>query len=816
MIAMHRLLLPASLLFCIIPFLSPAQPGPHSTPADGMLLPNGWSLTPAGTSIPLGDLPLNIALSPDKKLAAITNNGQGTQSIQLVDLQTRRILDTRVIKKSWLGLAFSDDARSLYASGGNDNIVVRFRTADRTLAPADTFFLGKPWPVKISPAGLTVDSKSEKLFVVTKEDNALYIFNTRTRALLSRTELGTEGYTCLLSPDRQALYISGWGADAVIVIDVKTTAIKNRIPVGDNPNDMAITKNGKLLFVANANDNSVSVIDLDRKEVTGVIQAALYPNAPPGSTTNSVALGNNDKTLYIANADNNCLAVIDLSVKGTYRPKGFIPVGWYPTCVRTVGKTMLVANGKGFSSLANPGGPNPAEKREQVGRHVGDGSKPKEVQYIGGLFKGTLSFIAGPDDATLDTWTKQVYRNTPFTGNDQQRTAWGSENPIPSQPGKPSPIKHVFYILKENRTYDQVLGDLPGGNGDTTLVLFGRKFTPNQHALAEQFVLLDNFYVNGEVSADGHNWSMGAYATDYLEKTWPTSYGGRGGSYDSEGNRGVANNKGGFIWDVCKRMGVSYRTYGEFADDGKANIPALEGHLCTTFTGWDESVPDTVRFNQWKADFDQLVASGTLPRLNTLRFINDHTEGLRLGRPTPFAHVADNDRAVGLFVEYLSKSPIWKESVVFITEDDAQNGPDHVDAHRSTLYIAGGMVKRGFTDHTMYTTTSILRTIELILGLPPMSQYDASAEPLWRCFGTAASSTGFRALVPETDRSARNTAMNHWQRRSEQFNFKKEDSAPDDEFNRVLWWAVKGDRPYPAPRYAAFFRPAEEGDDDDD
>ncbi|MFM7196095.1 MAG: beta-propeller fold lactonase family protein, partial [Bacteroidota bacterium] len=432
---MHVQRLTASLFFCFIAHVTTAQPGPQSGPAPSMLLPNGWSLTPAGTSITLGDLPLNIALSPDNKLAAVTNNGQSTQSIQLIDLQTRQVLDTRVIKKSWLGLAFSDDARSLYASGGNDNIVVRFRTADKTLVPTDTFILGKPWPVKISPAGLVVDSKSEKLFVVTKEDNALYIFNTRNRSLLSRIKLGTEGYTCLLSPDRQTLYISGWGADAVIVFDVKTNAIKNRIQVGDNPNDMAITKNGKLLFVANANDNSVSVVDLMRKEVTGVIQAALYPNSPPGSTTNSVALGNNDKTLYIANADNNCLAVIDLSVKGAYRPKGFIPVGWYPTCVRTVGNTVMVANGKGFSSLANPDGPNPAAKREQVGRHVGDGSKPKEVQYIAGLFKGTLSFIGQADDTTLDTWTKQVYRNTPYIGNDQPRTAWATENPIPSQPG---------------------------------------------------------------------------------------------------------------------------------------------------------------------------------------------------------------------------------------------------------------------------------------------------------------------------------------------------------------------------------------------
>ena len=300
--------------------------------------------------------------------------------------------------------------------------------------------------------------------------------------------------------------------------------------------------------------------------------------------------------------------------------------------------------------------------------------------------------------------------------------------------GDPSPIKYVFYIVKENRTYDQVLGDVKEGNGDTSLVLFGEKITPNQHKLVKEFVLLDNFYVDGEVSADGHNWTLGANSNDYLEKTWVTSYGGRGGEYDAEGNREIANNKNGFIWDNCKRAGVSYRTYGEFADNYKANIPILKNHFCPYYTSWDQRVRDTTRFNQWKREFDSLLIIGQVPQFNSLRFINDHTEGQSLGRPTPFAHVADNDLAVGLFVEHLSNSSIWNKCLIIAVEDDAQNGPDHVDAHRSTAYIAGGLVKRHFVDHTMYSTSSLLRTIELILGMPPMTQYDAAAESLWRCF----------------------------------------------------------------------------------
>ncbi len=380
--------------------------------------------------------------------------------------------------------------------------------------------------------------------------------------------------------------------------------------------------------------------------------------------------------------------------------------------------------------------------------------------------------------------------------------------------GDPSPIKYVFYIIKENRTYDQVLADVKGGNGDTSLLLFGEHVTPNQHALVNEFVLLDNFYVDAEVSADGHNWSMGAYANDYLEKTWPTSYGGRGGSYDGEGNREIANDKNGFIWGACKQSGVSYRTYGEFADESKANIPVLKDHFCPYYTGWDMETRDTTRFYQWKREFDSLIAVNAVPRFNTLRMGNDHTEGLRPGSLTPFANVADNDLAVGLFIEHLSKSPIWKESVVFILEDDAQNGPDHVDAHRTTAYLAGGYVKRKFVDHEMYSTSSMLRTIELILGLKPMSQYDAAALPMWKCFSQTPDTTPFRARPSNINLNDKNPDdRSPLALKSLTFNFTKEDSAPDIEFNEVIWKAVRGAHSVmPAPRRAAFIKVEEENE----
>lgn len=776
-------------------------------------LPNGWKLSPVGKLLPLGDLPLNMAVSPSGKMLAVTNNGQSDQSIQLIDAEKMQQLDSIVTKKSWLGLTFSKDGKYLYASGGNDNWIMRYQVKNQKLVPFDTLIIGKPWPEKISPAGIAVDNDDKMLYVVTKENNSLYTIDLKERKVKSQFPLGGEAYACLLSNDGKTLFITCWGCDKVMLFDTRKQQMSGWIPVGDNPNDMCLTKNDKFLFVANANDNSVSVISLEQKRVIEILNSALYPDAPSGSTPNSVALSADEKSLYIANADNNCLAVFDVSNPGKSFSKGFIPTGWYPTCVRVVKNIIFVANGKGLTSKPNPNGPSP--KKADVTHHS-ELNKKAKVQYIGGLFTGTLQAIPTPSESQFSIYSQSVYNNTPYKKEKEMLTSGEEGNPVPSKVGEPSPIKYVFYVIKENRTYDQVLGDIPEGNGDTSLVLFGKNVTPNLHAIAKQFVLLDNFYVDGEVSADGHNWTMGAYATDYLEKNWVTSYGGRGGSYPGEAERETANNKNGFLWDFCKKYGVSYRSYGEFVSDSfKANIPALENHFLPGYTGFDLSIRDTSRFYMWKRDFESLLAAGKVPQLTTLRFANDHTEGLRVGSPTPLAFAADNDLACGLFVEYLSKSPIWNESVIIILEDDAQNGPDHVDAHRSTTYIAGGFVKQGYVDHTMYSTSSALRTIELILGLPPMTQYDAAAEPLWRCFNKTANHPPFKALPNLIDLNLKNTADNKMSRLSETFDFSKEDRVPDAQFNEVIWAAIHGlNSVCPAPVHAAFITVEKEEDDD--
>lgn len=778
-------------------------------------LPNGWYLSPAGRSFRLGDLPLNIAVSPSKKLMAVTNNGQSVQSIQLIDPAGEKILDNMIVPKSWYGLKFSADGKYLYASGGNDNWILKYALLNRKLKLVDSIKLGDKWPNKISPAGIEIDDAAKRMYIVTKENNSFYIINLVNKQIIHQQELGEAAYACLLSNNKKELYLSVWGGKKVLVFDIALKKISSEINVGENPNELLLSKNGKRLFVANAGDNSVSVIDIAKRKVTEVLYAALYPDAPTGSASNGLALSEDQRTLYIANADNNCLAVFDVSKPGFSQSKGFIPVGWYPTNVKVIGKKIFVSNGKGFQSFANPNGPNPVGKKQKVNFQKAD-NEDDESEYIGGLMKGNMSIIDEPSVTKLAVYSKQVYDNTPYTKEKELNAVGEPGNPIPMKVGDPSPIKYVFYIVKENRTYDQVLGDMPEGNGDTSLVLFGEKITPNQHKIARDFVLFDNFYVDGEVSADGHNWSLAANANDYLEKTWPTDYGGRGGTYDAEGNRDIASPDRGFLWDYCKRAGVSYRTYGEFADDYKPNIPVLKDHFCPYYTSWDEKVRDTTRANQWKRDFDSLVAVNALPQLSTLRIINDHTEGLSFGRPTPFAHVADNDWGVGMFLEYLSNSPVWKKSVVFIVEDDAQNGPDHVDAHRSTAYVAGPFVKRKYVDHSMYSTSSMLRTIELILGLPPMSQYDAAAPSMYNSFTATPDFTPFQSVPANIDINERNTRRTASAKLSETFDFSKEDRAPDLLFSQVIWKAVKGEESImPAPRRSAFAKLAVKEKDSD-
>jgi YVTN family beta-propeller protein len=616
------------------------------------------------------------------------------------------------------------------------------------------------------------------------------------------------------------LYVSLWAKAAVAVLDLTSQQIIGLWPSQEHPCEMALARSGKFLFVANASRNTVSVIDTRAGKSIELISAGLYPDVPPGSTPNSLALTPDERTLFVANADNNNVAVFDVSNPGRSASLGFIPTGWYPTSVRVTpdGKRLVVANGKGLEPLANPLGPQPGVR-----------THPKTIeQYIGSLFRGSLSIIDLPElkdrEARLAAWTRAAYQCSPLRPDASVWAVPSPNNPIPTVRGGKSPIKYCLYIIKENRTYDQVLGDMPEGNGDSELCLFPERVTPNMHQLARDFVLLDNFYVEGEVSADGHEWSMAAYATDFVEKMWPMDYGhNKSGKfpYPSEGSFAVASPAGGYLWDRANEAGVSYRSYGEFIAAGKsanqpgrARVKTLEGHFDEWFRGFDLSYSDAKRADRFIAELKRFESEGDMPRLQILRLPNDHTHGTTFGFPTPTAYVADNDLALGRVVEAVSHSKFWPQTAIFVVEDDAQNGPDHVDAHRTTAFVISPYVRRGFVDSTLYSTSSMLRTMELILSLKPMSQFDAAACPMFNTFQATADLRPFEHKPANENMGSLNPKQ-AWGGRLK-MNFTREDAADDLLLNEVVWRSVRGaDNPMPAPVRAGFVFPHSQKDADD-
>ncbi len=550
------------------------------------------------------------------------------------------------------------------------------------------------------------------------------------------------------------------------------------------------------------------------------IWAALYPQSPPGSTPNSLALSPDERTLFVANADNNLVAVFDVSTPGKSRSLGFIPVGWYPTSVRVTpdGKHLLVANGKGIVPRANPLGPQPG---------VNNPTNPT-VQLIARLFRGTLSIIDLPARAQferrLKVYTAQAYRCCPLTADGGVLAPRSERSPVPIRPGDASPINYCIYIIKENRTYDQVLGDLARGNGDAKLCLFPERVSPNHHQLARDFVLLDNFYVDAEVSADGHEWSMGAYATDFVEKMWPFNYGHNRSKkfpYPAEGYFPVGSPAEGYIWDRAREAGVSFRSYGEFVDifpspdkPTTPHVPALRGHIDEWYRGFDLRYSDLKRSARFIAELKRFEAEGDMPRLQIVRLPNDHTHGATPGWRTPTAYMAENDLALGQIVEAISRSKFWPQTAIFVLEDDAQNGPDHVDAHRSIAFVISPYTKRGAVDSTMYSTSSLLRTMELILGLKPMSQFDAAATPMFNSFQAQPDLRPYQALPANVDLESKNPAT-AWGGNI-RMNFAREDAADDLILNEVIWRSVRGpDSPMPRPVRAGFVLPHVKQDRDD-
>jgi YVTN family beta-propeller protein len=795
------------------------------------LLPNGWKIAPAGRHMNVGDLPLAMVESSDGRYLVVTGNGYVKPSLAVVDLKNFNIKQKLSVENAWLGLSWDPEGRRLYSSGAAANTVESFRFEKGRLTHEATFPIAEPDKKKETfVGGVAVAPDGARLYAVNVIGRALSAVDVAARKVVKTVALAAEPYTCLAAPDGKTLFVSLWGGAKVLLFDAESLEVTADIPVGEHPNAMALSKDGSRLFVACANTNAVWVVDLRSKKAAEQIAISLYPGAPPGSTPNGLGLSPDGATLLVANADNNTVAVADVGTPGESRVTGFIPTGWYPTAAAFSrdGRRIFILSGKGLSSSPNPRGNQPA-------------IAGAEGQYIAALLQGSLSVLAAPDRAALKAYTKTVYALTPYSDATRLSPARAPRrSAVPARVGAASPIKHLFYIIRENRTYDQIFGDMAEGNGDPSLCLFGEDVTPNAHALAREFVLLDNFYVNAEVSYDGHAYSTSAGATDVVEKIWPMNYGHRGGPYLSEGGGAMRNAYGnlaaparGYIWDAARRGGVSVRSYGEFVEmpEGgpspeepgagrsrplgpyKPSVPGLEGRISPDYPPFDLSVPDARRVEAWLKEFREYEKNGRLPSLSILRLGGDHTAYTRAGFPTPRSMIAENDQALGSIVEAISRSPYWKDSAIFVLEDDAQNGPDHVDAHRSVALVASPYARRRVVDSEFATTCGMLRTIELILKLPPMSQCDAAAAPMYGAFQSKPDPAPYRRREARVPIDEMNDPASPQARASLSLDLEEADRVPDIAGNEILWKAVRGeDCPMPPPVRAAFVRPLRDDD----
>ena len=833
----------------------PRKIGPQ--PDGTILVPTNQLLSPAGFQVLFPGRPTDLALSPDGSLLAVKN----MRDILLIRMQDRAVLQTLPVEKGgqgFVGIRFSGDGKRIFTTDSEGLIHVAALDAQNVMrweppialpGPALENRLGgeRPEPAgsPSSPGGMALDPERPELWVTLSRNNTLGLIDLKTRQL-SQIPVGMAPYGVVLVPPDKA-YVTNWagrkpkagettaqssGSDVLVdartgvassgtvsVVDTRTRTELRQIEVGLHPSGMALNSDGSRLFVTNANSDTVSVIDTRLDQVVEVISVVPDRSRPFGSAPNALAISPDDTTLYVANGTDNAICVVALGsssvsqsgAQTTSRVAGYIPTGWYPGAVQLDHRRglLLVANTKGIGSR------NQRSDRKGYNSHDHTGS---------------ISFIPIPDSAELKRHSALVERNNGMRVILERVAAKAGKaqpRPVPERPGEPSTFKHVLYIIKENRTYDQVFGDLPQGDGDPSLVHFGRDITPNHHALAEQFGLLDNFYCSGVLSADGHAWSTEAYVTDYIEK----SFGGFNRSYPYDGTDPVAYASSGFIWDKVLQKGLTFRDYGEFVqaeitprtatwtdiwNDFKngtqkvkiratAEVATLRPYLCPTYVGFPNTVPDVYRAREFIRELKEFEAKGNLPGFMIMLLPNDHTSGTRPGFPTPRAMVADNDLALGQIIEAVSKSRFWPETAIFVTEDDPQAGLDHVDGHRTVGLVISPYSRRGEVIHTNYNQVSMIRTMELILGLPHMNQLDLVAEPMSDCFGDKRNLTPYTAIpnnIPLDEMNPPLKALSgearYWAQKSMELDFDDVDRADEDTFNRILWHAVKGSGiPYP-------------------
>ena len=811
----------------------------------GVLLPTGRYIHPIGDSVDVGSYPANMAVSPDGKYIVVTNTGFREQ-LSVINAQTGALTDKVEFNTDpkgaqlslYYGLAFSRDGK-LYASNGPmDQISIFNLSEDGKLTAAGV--LNDPSGKQDEPNFIGGLALADDASVLLAGHNESYRSTMQSSLSAIQIDSNTVRHTVKVpgfplavgaittGPMKDQKIYTACERDGVVArIDTRNGQVL-QIKTGMQPTSLAFNKSQDRLFVSNSGSDTVSIIDTTNDQVIKTIltrPAAM--RGLPGTTPLGLALSNDEKMLYVALAGMNAVGVIDLDKDSL---AGYIPVGWYPTACAVVDNNLFVANAKGMlGTIPNGGAQTTGSTNGKRGNIFPNG------HYIQNIIEGTVSKIdLNQVHAQLPDLTQQVLMNNFAEKGQAQDRAKDFKNPG---------IKHVIYILKENRTYDQVLGDDTRGNGDPSLVMFGKDVTPNQHALADRFALLDNFNVCAEVSGDGWQWSMAGMASEYTSRNVPFNYSGRGRDYDFEGQTNgvtpdyahvndVADVPGGYIWDACLKQHVSFRNYGfyvdpidkkeakaggiEIADNGPTK-KALVKYTDDSFRQFDMAYADSdlwnlynspepkqlksfgdqnaiSRFTEWKHEFDQMVAKGKMPQLMMVRFCRDHTSGTTPGLGAPQAMVADNDYAVGQLVDAVSHSPFWKDTAIFVFEDDAQAGQDHIDCHRSTAYVISPFVHPALVDSRFYNTDSALRTMELLLGMKPMNQYDACANPLMIFDSTPTNSEPYRCVMPDRTIAAKvNTPKAYRAADSERLiNRFNENSIADLELNDILWHSIKG------------------------
>ncbi|MGA2174720.1 MAG: beta-propeller fold lactonase family protein [Verrucomicrobiota bacterium] len=835
--------------------------------------PVNQMLAPAGLQVELpGMRPQALALSPDKRL--LITAGQ-THELVVLDPASGQILqrvpfpDTEKNQPqgpvsaaelgpdlkaqiSFTGLAFSPDGSRVYMANVNGDVKVFAVQQDHRVQGLFSIALptdkGHARAAEI-PSGLAVSADGKRLYVVLNLSNRLAELDAETGRVLRLWDVGVEPYDVVLSPSKA--YVSNWGGrrpdansitgpaglgqrvrvdpirrvpseGSVSIIKLHSDAPPAEILTGLHASALALSPNGRFLVVANAGSDTLSFIDTRTDEIAETISARQNPGDLLGAQPDAAAFDETGKTLFVCNGTQNAVALFHFE-PGKSKLLGLAPVGWFPGAIvyDARQKSIDVANLKGVKEY-------PANNGDRA-------------QFNSTRWHGSLSLVPVPDAPSLETLTRTALAAIRFPLLTQARLPARPDQaprPVPARAGEPSLIQHVIYIIKENRTYDQVLGDVKEGNGDPSLCSFGGQITPNQHKLVHEFVLLDNTYCCGSRSPDGHQWADSAIATDYMERIYagfPRSYpfGGEAGGEDA-----MAYSPAGFIWDDAIAHGKSLRDYGEYTDAHKQwndparkgspsfldlyrewtegtktislwstpNIESLRDYVATNTIGWDLDVPDVFRAAQFINDLKEFETTGHFPALVIISLPNDHTSGARPNSPTPAAQVADNDLALGRIVQAVSHSPFWKDTCLFAIEDDPQSGWDHVSGYRTTAYVASAFAKRGQVVSTQYNQTSILRTIELMLGLPPMNQMDATATPMFDCFMDTPDLTPFEAVPNTVPLDQMNPAPKRISDRllrkdayvSARLPLGKPDQCPDDLLNRILWRATKGPRtPYP-------------------